>query len=99
MTEATVVLTWAQIVALGASLPLAAIAAWGYRTAPVGRAVAALPLISLGFLLAASDKLLLVSLGEWVTLWHVGTAIGTLGMAWVAISFLDLVSGRRQIGR
>lgn len=99
MTEATVVLTWAQIVVLGASLPLAAIAAWGYRTAPVGRAVAALPLISLGFLLAASDDLLLVSLSGWVTLWHVGTAIGTLGMAWVAISFLDLVSGRRQIGQ
>lgn len=99
MTAIAAALTWGQIVVLGATLPLAAIAAWGYRTAPVGRAVAALPAVSLGFLLAASADLLQVSLGGGLTLWHAGMAIGALAMGWVAVSYLAVVSGWRRIGR
>lgn len=99
MTAIAAALTWGQIVVLGATLPLAAIAAWGYRTAPVGRAVAALPAASLGFLLAASADLLQVSLGGGLTLWHAGMAIGALAMGWVAVSYLAVVSGWRRIGR
>lgn len=99
MVDALAVLTWAQIVVMAASLPLAAIAAWGYRTAPVGRAVAALPAVSLGFLLAGSADLLEVSLGAGLTLWHAGMAIGALALGWVALSYLAVVSGWRRVGR
>ena len=99
MTAATDVLTWATLVVLGVSLPLAAIAAWGYRTAPVGRAVAALPAVGVGLLLAASADTLDVSLGSGLTLWHAGMALATLAMAWVAVSYFAVVSGWRRIGR
>lgn len=99
MVDFVAVLRWAQLVVLAMTLPLAAIAAWGYREAPVGRAVAALPLVSVGFLLAASDELLLVASPESLTLWHVGSLVGAIGLAAFALAAFQVFSGHREVGQ
>ncbi len=97
MADLLALLSWAQIVVLAASLPLAVLAAWGFRSAPVGRSVVALPLISAGFLAAATAQLLGPPT-DGITLWQVGSAVAGLAFAWFAVTFLRLVSGRRRIG-
>ena len=98
MFEAIALLHWAQIVLLAASLPLALVAAWGFHEAPVGRAVAALPAISAGFLVAATAQLFGAGGAEAAIVWHGSGALGAVGFAWFALAVLHLVSGRRRVG-
>lgn len=99
MTDLAAALRLVEVMVLAASLPLACIAAWGYRSAPVGRAVAALPLVSAGFLLAAVTELLGgAGPGEPIT-WYAGIAVGVAALAWFAGNFLHLASGRRAVGQ
>lgn len=99
MVDALATVRLVQIVVLAASLPLAVLAAWGFRAAPVGRAVAALPVVSLGFASSASAELLPPGTLPAQSALAFGGALGALGFAWLAVSFLQLVSGHRRVGQ
>lgn len=99
MVDLLAVIRVAQLVLVAASVPLAVVAARGFRSAPVGRAVAALPVVSLGFLVSASAEVLGPGQLPGGPLWPLGGVVGAAGFAWLAVSFLALVSGRRQVGR
>jgi hypothetical protein len=87
-----------QVILLAAALPLAGIAAWGYRGAPIGRAIGALPLVALGFLLAATGELLSTLSASPGAIWGLGSIIGVAGLGWFVVNLLHLYSGRRRLG-
>lgn len=89
----------ASLVAVAASVPLSLVAAWGFRSAPVGGAVAALPVVSVGFLVSASAEVLGTTAFPWDSAWAVGGIAGSLGFVWLAVAFTRLVSGHQRVGR
>ncbi len=84
-----------QVIVLSAVLPLAVVAARGFRGTPFGRVVLPLIPITGAYLAIAATKLVLPGMA--------GTASRLLGtvavvlMAWVAAQAILLLSGRRAL--
>ncbi|MFB6198414.1 MAG: hypothetical protein ABEI52_09140 [Halobacteriaceae archaeon] len=83
----------ARIGVLGASIPLALIAAWGYRGTPFGRVLRPLSILSLAFILSAMIELI----AEESELLLSIDVIGLILIAWATIEFVLLVTERRQL--
>ena len=82
-----------QVVVLSATLPLAIVAARGYRDAPFGRVVRPLVPITLAYLAIAAIKLVAPSMGRTATRLLGSIAIALI--AWTAAQGILLLSGRR----
>jgi len=82
-----------QVVVLSATLPLAVVAARGYRDAPFGRVVRPLVPITLAYLAIAAIKLVEPSMGT-----DASRLLGSIAIAliaWTAAQGILLLSGRR----
>lgn len=84
-----------QVVVLSATLPVAAIAARGYRDAPFGRVVRPLVPITLAYLGVAAIKLLEPSMGADASKLLGSVAIALI--AWTGLQAILLLSGRREL--
>lgn len=84
-----------QVVVLAATLPIAVIAARGYRDAPFGRVVRPLVPITLAYLGVAGIKLLEPSMG--VDASRVLGSVAIALIAWTGIQAIVLLSGRRAL--
>ncbi|MBP1986231.1 hypothetical protein [Halolamina salifodinae] len=84
-----------QVVVLSATLPIAIIAARGYRDAPFGRVVRPLVPITLSYLGVAAIKLLEPSMGADASKLLGSVAIALI--AWTGLQAILLLSGRREL--
>jgi len=82
-----------QVVVLSATLPLAVIAARGYRDAPFGRVVRPLVPITLTYLAIAAIKLVEPSMGADAS--RLLGSVAVVLIAWTAAQGILLLSGRR----
>lgn len=86
-----------QVVLLSMSIPLAVVAARGYRDTPFGVVVLGLPVACVGFAASASAELLGYP-GELGALWTAGSLVGVAGFAWFAATLVVVLRrGRRAV--
>lgn len=83
-------LNLSQVVLLSMSIPLAVIAAWGYRRTPFGVVVLGLPVACVGFTLSGAAELLGVA-GDFGYVWVAGSVLGVAGFAWFAVALVALL--------
>jgi len=84
-----------QLIVFSATLPLAVIAARGYRNAPFGRVVRPLVPITLAYIVVVAVKLVEPSLDATVNRLVGSVAVALI--AWTALQLILLLSGRREL--
>lgn len=80
---------------LAAALPLAAIAALGFKGSPFGKVVVPIPVVMLAFLLA--DASLLLAGNGHPLIYHVFAAVGVAGAIYAAFNAVMLLTERRAV--
>ena len=86
-----------QVVVLSASLPLAVVAAAGYRDAPFGRFLWPLVPIVLLYLLLAVGEVLAVTAGQDLLVELVVGSVALVLVTYAVVQFVLLLTGRRDL--